>query len=512
MNKLKFASKKESNLSNNPKNTWKILIADDEPEVHTITKTVLSNFEFENSHLEFISTYSGEETIRVLKENPDVAIILLDVVMETDDAGLVVAKTIRDELHNHLVRIILRTGQPGSAPEKDVINRYEINDYKEKTELTTTKLYTTVMSALRSFRDLITIEQNRKGLSKIIEASRSIFELHSLELFAEGVLTQLISILKLNHNSMILKQMDGFTLEKENGHFEVVAATGNFKNKTFDEISNEEILSLVSKAVLDKKSFFDKNNYIGYFNTENGKANVIFMTGCDEINELDKKLIDIFSSNVSIAFNNIYLNKEIIDTQLELIETLGEVVEKRSKETSIHVRRVANLSFYLAMEYGLSEQEAIMLRVASPMHDIGKIGIRDAILLKPGKLDDSEFEEMKKHAQLGHDILKNSKREILKNASIIAFQHHEKFDGSGYPTGLVGENIHIFGRISAIADVFDALTHKRCYKEPWPIDKVTDLLKEERGKHFDPKLVDIILNNVDYITKNMDRGEAYTSN
>ena len=188
------------------------------------------------------------------------------------------------------------------------------------------------------------------------------------------------------------------------------------------------------------------------------------------------------------------------------------MVEKRSKETSIHVRRVANLSFYLAIKCGLSEQEAVMLRVSSPMHDIGKIGINDAILLKPGKLDDQEFEEMKKHAQLGHDILKNSKREILKNASIIAFQHHEKFDGSGYPTGLVGEDIHIFGRISAIADVFDALTHKRCYKEPWPIDQVTNLLKEERGKHFDPKLVDIILNNLNYITENMDRREGYTDN
>jgi len=511
MNKLKFASKKESNTSGAAKNTWKILIADDEPEVHTITKTVLSNFEFENSNLEFISTYSGEETIKVLKENPDTAIILLDVVMETDDAGLVVAKTIRDELENHLVRIILRTGQPGSAPEKDVINRYEINDYKEKTELTTTKLYTTVMSALRSYRDLTTIEQNRKGLSKIIDASRSIFELHSLELFAEGVLTQLISILKLNHNSMILKELEGFTLEKENGHFEVVAATGTFKNKSFDEISNEEILVLINQAIAEKRSFFDKNNYLGYFKTDNGKANIIFMTGCEEINELDKNLIDIFSSNVSIAFNNIYLNKEIIDTQLELIETLGEVVEKRSKETSIHVRRVSNLSYYLAMEYGLSQKEAVMLRVASPMHDIGKIGIRDAILLKPGKLDDVEFEEMKKHAELGHDILKNSKREILKNASIIAFQHHEKFDGSGYPRGLKGDDIHIFGRISAIADVFDALTHKRCYKEPWPIEKVTDLLKDEKGKHFDPKLVDIILENIEHITKNMDKGEPYSS-
>ena len=502
MNKLKFASKKDTKL-NNSDIIWKILIADDEPEVHTITKTVLSNFEFENSKLEFISTYSGEETIKVLKEQTDIAIVLLDVVMETDDAGLVVAKQIRDELDNHIIRIILRTGQPGSAPERDVINKYEINDYKEKTELTTTKLYTTVMSALRSYRDLITIEQNRNGLLKIIEATKSIFEYHSLELFAEGVLTQLISILKLNHNSMILKQIDAFSIEKENGHFEIIAATGNFVDKSFDEISNNSIENAINKAINNESSFFDENNYVGYFKTDKGIANIIFMTGCDEINTLDKHLIEIFASNVSIAFDNIYLNKEIIDTQLELVETLGEVIEKRSEDNSLHVERVSNLTYFLAKEYGLDEKESTMLKIASPMHDIGKIGISDSILLKPGKLTDDEFEEVKKHAEYGRDILKNSKRDILKAASIIALQHHEKYDGTGYPSGLKADEIHIYGRISAIADVFDALTHKRCYKDPWPLDKAIDLIKEERGKHFDPKLVDILLENIEFVKQNI---------
>jgi CheY-like chemotaxis protein len=308
MHKLKFTSKKDTEPLKSDF-IWKILIADDEPEVHTITKTVLSNFEFENSKLEFISTYSGEETIKVIKEQPDIAIVLLDVVMETDDAGLVVAKKIRDEIDNHLIRIILRTGQPGSAPEKDVINKYEINDYKEKTELTTIKLYTTVMSALRSFRDLITIEQNRKGLLKIIEATKSIFEYHSLELFAEGVLTQLISILKLNHSSMIIKQCDGFSIEKNNNHFEVIAATGNFKNKNYDEISDPYTKELINKAIDNKSSFFDGNSYIGYFETKYNNTNIIFMTGCKELNPLDKHLIELFSTNVSIAFNNIHCNK-----------------------------------------------------------------------------------------------------------------------------------------------------------------------------------------------------------
>ena len=503
MNKLKFASKKATESTENQL-VWKILIADDEPEVHTITKTVLSDFEFENSKLEFISTYSGEETIKVLREQSDIAIVLLDVVMETDDAGLVVAKKIRDDLKNNFIRIILRTGQPGSAPEKDVINRYEINDYKEKTELTTTKLYTTVMSALRSFRDLTTIEQSRNGLKLIIDATRSIFEYHSLELFAEGVLTQLTSILKLNHNSMILKEIDGFTVEKDNGDFEIIAATGNFKNIHYVDLEDESIKELINNACNEKKSYYDKNHYVGYFCSEMGKANIIFMTGYGEINSLDKHLIDIFSSNVSVAFDNLYLNKEIIDTQVELVETLGEVVEKRSKETSRHVERVAKLSYFLAVKYGLSKKDAITLKIASPMHDIGKIGIADSILLKPEDLDNQEIDEMQKHSEIGYEILKNSKRSILKAASVVAFEHHEKYDGTGYPKGLKGEEIHIYGRISAIADVLDALTHKRCYKEAWPLEKALDLIKEEKGKHFEPKLVEILLDNIEFLKKSMD--------
>jgi len=139
--------------------------------------------------------------------------------------------------------------------------------------------------------------------------------------------------------------------------------------------------------------------------------------------------------------------------------------------------------------------------MASPMHDIGKIGIPDSILLKPGKLTTEEFEIMKTHAELGYNILKTSKRDMLKAAAIVAHEHHEKWDGSGYPFNKKGDDIHIYGRVSAVADVFDALYHKRCYKEAWPLEDILKLFKEESGKHFDPKLVNILLNNTDKYIK-----------
>jgi len=193
----------------------------------------------------------------------------------------------------------------------------------------------------------------------------------------------------------------------------------------------------------------------------------------------------------------IHLNKEIIDTQKEVISTMGAIGETRSKETGDHVKRVAEYSKLLALKCGLGEKEAEELKMASPMHDIGKVGIPDNILNKPGKLTDDEFKIMKTHASLGYEMLKGSSQSLLKTAATIAREHHEKWDGSGYPRGLKAEEIHLYGRITAIADVFDALGHDRVYKKAWPLEDILDLLKKGQGTHFDPNLIDLLLNNLD---------------
>ena len=190
------------------------------------------------------------------------------------------------------------------------------------------------------------------------------------------------------------------------------------------------------------------------------------------------------------------LHDEIIETQKEIIFQMGAMGESRSKETANHVRRVAEYSKLLAELYGLSEHDSELLQLASPMHDIGKVGISDAILLKNGKLTGDEFEIMKTHAKLGYDMLKYSNRPILQAAAIVANEHHEKYNGSGYPNGTQGNDIHIYGRITAVADVFDALGSKRTYKKAWDLERILTLLKEERGKHFDPNLVDLFIKNI----------------
>jgi response regulator RpfG family c-di-GMP phosphodiesterase len=191
------------------------------------------------------------------------------------------------------------------------------------------------------------------------------------------------------------------------------------------------------------------------------------------------------------------LNEEIVLTQKEVVYTMGAIGESRSKETGLHVKRVAEYSYLLAKLYGLDEAHAYLIKQASPMHDIGKVAIPDHILNKPGKLTPEEFEIMKTHAQLGYEMLKHSERPILKTSAVIAHTHHEKYNGKGYPRGLAGDAIPIEGRITSIADVFDALAHDRVYKKAWVLEDILSLLREERGVSFDPVLIDLFFENLD---------------
>lgn len=193
--------------------------------------------------------------------------------------------------------------------------------------------------------------------------------------------------------------------------------------------------------------------------------------------------------------NNLY--DELEETQKELIYRLGEISESRSLETGNHVKRVAEYSKLLALRAGLSPKETSLLHLASPMHDIGKIGIPDHVLHKAHDLDHDEWQIMKSHCEKGYDLLKASERPILKAAAIVAHQHHEKYDGTGYPRGLQGREIHIFGRITALADVFDALGSHRSYKTAWSDEKIFSYFKAQSGKQFDPELVDVFFENVD---------------
>ena len=229
------------------------------------------------------------------------------------------------------------------------------------------------------------------------------------------------------------------------------------------------------------------------------------MTAQGYFTERDLELLSLAASYAGKSLESVMLHQEIWDTQKEIIATMGEIGEVRSKETGNHVKRVAEYSYVLARALGMDHAEAEILRVVSPMHDIGKVAIPDAVLNKPGKLTDEEYEIIKSHTRIGHQLLKGSKRKLLKAAAIVAEQHHEKWDGTGYPNGLKGEEIHIYGRITAVADVFDALSAERVYKPAWPLERIEKLFREERGKHFDPQVVDAFFRELPKLLEIRDR-------
>lgn len=189
------------------------------------------------------------------------------------------------------------------------------------------------------------------------------------------------------------------------------------------------------------------------------------------------------------------------ESRLQVVRRLGRAAEYRDNETGLHIIRMSYISVIIGRAAGMSEEDLDLLLNASPMHDIGKIGVPDTILLKPGKFEPEEWEIMKTHAQIGADILSGDDSPMMSMARDIALTHHEKWDGSGYPNGLKGEDIPLVGRVSALADVFDALTSERPYKKAWPIQEAIDFIKEQSGKHFDPALVDHMIEHLDLIVE-----------
>nr|WP_225444326.1 response regulator [Pseudomarimonas arenosa] len=497
----------EENIASEPLAPWKVLIVDDEPEVHSVTKLVLGGFAFENRPLLFLSAYSGEQGQQALQDHPDIALMLLDVVMETDHAGLDLARWTRDELKNHFIRIVLRTGQPGHAPEQRVTTEYDINDYKEKTDLTTQKLTATVRVALRGYRDIMVIERARDGLERVIQASACIFSRQQSAEFASAVLLQLGSLVGLERGAFYVRVPPPERPELR--HFpdtvRVSAATGEFErylpNETQHQALPGELLHTLHDAFDARTHVFKRDHYVLHFSDSQHGESLLYVGDAWNMTQMDMRLVELFCTNVTIAYENLHLNQELFESQLEMICLLAGAAETRSKETANHVKRVGMLAQVLGELRGLDPHTCEALRFAAPLHDIGKIGVADSVLNKPGKHDEAEMAAMREHSVMGARMLAESRRPLIRMAADIAASHHENWDGSGYPKGLHGEQIPLSARIVALADVFDALGSKRCYKEPWSDEQIRAHIQEQSGLKFDPGLVGLALANWERLTE-----------
>lgn len=304
---LLFADDAAPHISEAATDVWKVLIVDDDEQIHAVTKMVLSDFRFRDRPLLFLSAHSGKEGYAAIADNPDIAVVFLDVVMETESAGLDLARDIRGVLGNNYVRIILRTGQPGQAPERKVIVDYDINDYKEKSELTSQKLFSTVVTALRSYKDIMTIETSRRGLEKIIEASASLLQIRSMEKFLSGVLLQLGSLLEVGIDAVLVSARLGNGADTQPGmdDLQVVAASGRFTALVNHPASilDPAVLHALEEVIDSREDMFMTKCSIVYFHSRMNRTTVLYIETTRQLEAVDHKLIQLFCGNASIGLD-----------------------------------------------------------------------------------------------------------------------------------------------------------------------------------------------------------------
>ena len=481
---------------------WRVLIVDDDVDVHAVTRLALRNVSFKGRELELFSAYSGAEGFRILRDTSDIALVLLDVVMETDDAGLILARRIREELNNQIVRVVLRTGQPGQAPEQRVIIEYDINDYKAKTELTTQKLFTTVISALRAYESLMMLERSRIGLGKILAGATNLYQIHSLREFASGVLNQVSAILDVGADGVLCVMSVA-----ANGPT-VVAATGHYAPLAENEMlpSDHALMPSIVKAFRDKQSQFEHPSNVLYINTREQRQLCISVTPPWPLAPIQRDLLEVFCERIAAAFDNLYMFGQLRKAQEATVVALADLAEFRDHGTGGHVRRVQELSSRIVLQLrddgcddpDLTPQLVDMIGLASILHDVGKVSTPDQVLLKPSAHTPEERRVMQTHAEIGRSILERAASMVdgvsyLTYGAQIAGAHHEHFDGGGYPDGLKGRAIPLCARVVAIVDVFDALLHRRPYKEPWPLPDVVAYIRERSETQFDPEVVAALL-------------------
>jgi signal transduction histidine kinase len=314
---------------------WKVAIIDDDPAVHEGTRFALYDYSLNGSGLALLSAYSAEEGRRLLRDNPDVAVVLLDVVMETDSAGLDLVGFIRKELKNETVRIILRTGQPGQAPERRVIVDFDINDYKAKTELTADKLFSTLTAALRGYQQLQRMNETRRGLEIIIDATPTLFDFKSMQRLAEGVLTQIASLVVVDcAGILVLRDVDAATQR-----FSVLAGSGCYRTYTgCSEVKllAPELKNAIQRAFEQRKTEFLPTRSVLYIGTQSGSEVVVLLETGRELSETHRSLVEIFCSRLSVAFDNVALYAQLEEANRELERRVAE----RTRELTFANRRL----------------------------------------------------------------------------------------------------------------------------------------------------------------------------
>jgi len=465
------------------KSSWKVLIVDDELLVHKVTKSVLGNVVIDGRNVNLISAYTAKEALELLTTHDDIAVIFLDVVMETEDAGLMLCKTIREDLNNDMVQIIIRTGQPGANPENEVILKYKINDYKEKTEISAQKLFTCLVSALRSYQNLVKVKQNKAGLNKIIVATQQLSKVNSVPLLMDGVLSQLVTLVDYCERSFVFKVKSNGQ-SNHNVSIDNISLMSCFGSDDIEDV-DAYITALQQRVIINTspvQSLYKEKEYLVRFHFGPQDQYILYLEAGRPLTRLDLELLAIFSSNIQVAIDNLCAYQQQAQSQQDNITHCINILNRANIPQNDQLHSVAKLAGQLALDFGLEPRVATDIKLALLFN-------RDAQLL-----GNYQGQSVNNHDLDKSHPLTNSQLLILQN---ILQQQGEHFDGSGQPKQLSGTAISVEARIVALVRVFDSLSHRYDHEKAWPNGDVADLLTEQHLAHYDPKLVALLIKNIE---------------
>jgi response regulator RpfG family c-di-GMP phosphodiesterase len=462
---------------------WRVLIVDDDVDVHAVTRLALRNVSFKGRALELFSAYSGQQAYEVLAATDDIALVLLDVVMETDDAGLVLVKRIREELNNPIVRIVLRTGQPGQAPEQRVIIEYDINDYKAKTELTTQKLFTTVISALRAYESLLMLERSRVGLSKILAGATNLYQIRSLREFASGVLNQVSAILDVGADGVLCLMQDGC------GEPTVVAATGNYAALAESEAlpTGHPLSPAIGRAFTERRSQFEHPANVLFIDTDAGRMLCMSVTPPWPLAPIQRDLLEVFCQRIGAAFDNLHMFERLRQAHDDAVAALskspGAAGQRgsgggQSRRGGLPGRQPATLAEAIVAE---------LKRRRGPV-DAGLATLRHETLT---------------HETVRIDVGRSTSQEHRAVHRAAASQFGEAVDGvrpqhaSDSLDQLDLPELPFAARIVTVAETFEAMLYQSAGMDPWPHRRAMAYMREGSGTRFDPDVVEALASVVE---------------
>jgi response regulator RpfG family c-di-GMP phosphodiesterase len=468
-------------LSSEP-SPWKVLIVDDDSEMHTVTKLVLNNFSYQQRKLSFIDAYNAAEAFELLRQHADVAIALVDVVMESDDAGLKLIDDIRERLNNHDIRLILRTGQPGLAPIREVIRRYDVSDYKNKTELSDVNLDTLMCASLRAYQEISELHLQQNNLRAAIHSSSVVANCHDEQHLASSVYQEITKQLtkQLPHQAL-----NGFALALCHRQLRVLHSQGTLAElqdcrqlEDFPQL----IQAMLRQALEQREHVHQQGKSVFYL--ANGQLHplLFYVEGWQENQAPQFEPLELYIQATAIRMENRLLQRQLAYGQLQLLDMVYQAIQQPPASDE-HLHIVQQQTQQLAVQAGLSSEEAEQLSQVAAFYDLSQLGLPD-VVLNCSLLSAERWKCIAEHYALPEHLKSSAVQQQINNALIVAYQYRENWDGSGLPLGLAGDTIHLYARIVALAVFYAEHAHQANF---------TQQLQQATGQRIDPQLATFLV-------------------